>query len=531
MTDGARLSLKVRRDLLRVLLADHPDAPVGAINDATSVPWPASLPAGAHPTPAFVSPFELVDADDVDAMLALWGQALAVGHGRVNVSRALDIVEATIHLVDVREDHGAMIGVLTPRCGEATAGQVEAAEPETPRVCRLIRDRTGAIVELDEASPLMLGRTAAELIGRRSVEFMHPDDVAEGMLKWVTFLAAPEHPQILRSRWVRNDESMIWIELTNRTEASDRTRVITDVVDISEQMAAVAELHEGRELLDRLTQALPVGVVHLTRDRAVRYRNDRLHDILGTGAATTATELLATVHRDEQPLVDAALTDTLELGLDGDLDVAVRAGDVERRCHITMRALTDKDGALNGAVLSVDDVTERTLLHLELERRATFDPLTGSYNRASILSFLERVLQQRGSSGTAVVFIDIDRFKPVNDRYGHAVGDELLKMVADRVQGAIRGSDLVGRIGGDEFILVCPGTDSAEAALVTAERVADLLCWKPQLSIGPRTVRCSVGAAWTDVHGEDAATLVAQADHAMYEAKRTASTRPVPTVR
>ena len=90
----------------------------------------------------------------------------------------------------------------------------------------------------------------------------------------------------------------------------------------------------------------------------------------------------------------------------------------------------------------------------ELERRASLDPLTKCHNRRSIMTTLERTLAKyrETSLGVAVIFVDLDRFKPVNDRFGHAAGDELLTVLADRLRRTVRADDIVGRIGGDEFL-------------------------------------------------------------------------------
>ena len=111
-------------------------------------------------------------------------------------------------------------------------------------------------------------------------------------------------------------------------------------------------------------------------------------------------------------------------GRDTDLEIAVlREADDARRCEVNIRALTDDAGAVTGAIVCLTDVTDSVRMRQELEERATFDVLTQTRNRASVLDALERTLSAPVNGGTAVIFIDLDRFKVVNDRFGHAAGD------------------------------------------------------------------------------------------------------------
>jgi diguanylate cyclase (GGDEF)-like protein len=123
------------------------------------------------------------------------------------------------------------------------------------------------------------------------------------------------------------------------------------------------------------------------------------------------------------------------------------------------------------------------------------------------------------------LFVDVDRYTAVNDRYGHAAGDELLSIVAERLQSAVREDDIVGRIGGDEFLVLCPNVDGPAEALRLAERLAQAQAQEVHLAKGTVSVRLSIGVAWSSGEDADADELVAQADHAMYESKREGAGR------
>ena len=146
----------------------------------------------------------------------------------------------------------------------------------------------------------------------------------------------------------------------------------------------------------------------------------------------------------------------------------------ERICDLSLRPLTDAAGIVAGAVGCLSDVTDRVQLRRELEVRASVDRLTSCLNRDASLQLLERTTAapKAPGEGNALIYIDLDDFKSVNDRYGHAAGDRLLAEAAERLREAARKGDAVGRVGGDEFIVICPHVQSSAQAIKVAERVA-----------------------------------------------------------
>lgn len=145
---------------------------------------------------------------------------------------------------------------------------------------------------------------------------------------------------------------------------------------------------------------------------------------------------------------------------------------------------------------------------------------------------LESDVARRGAQPErAVIFLDLDGFKQVNDTLGHAAGDELLAIAGKRLKAAIRDEDLVGRLGGDEFLVLCPQMNGPERAGKLAERLGATLNADIRLAAGTITLQASVGVAWSEGHETTADTLVARADAAMYESKRlrAGQTREVTT--
>jgi diguanylate cyclase (GGDEF)-like protein len=216
-------------------------------------------------------------------------------------------------------------------------------------------------------------------------------------------------------------------------------------------------------------------------------------------------------------------------GLDGVLSGRLRTFEHRYPCPSPLEdrwfvvRITPLSGPPGGALVSHLDVTAWKLTEDRLVFRASHDPLTGLPNRDQVLIHLRTALARLARTGApvAVLFLDLDRFKPVNDRYGHAAGDRVLVHAANRLRHQMRATDLVGRVGGDEFLVVCDAGDTT--ALVDRLRLA---VGSPiQLGAELVSVGVSVGVAVAglpvdaDLDGE-AAMLVACADAAMYEDKR-----------
>ena len=228
--------------------------------------------------------------------------------------------------------------------------------------------------------------------------------------------------------------------------------------------------------------------------------------MVGVGRSTTVEEQLATVVPDDRGTLAEALEGVLVDGNDADLEVRLRmpGSSKMQRCAIAIRVLTDADDAPAGAVLCIDDVTEASALRAELERRATVDELTGCLNRAAVLDALDRILASHptGSAGTAVMFLDLDGFKEVNDTFGHKAGDQLLASAASRLRGAMRGVDIIGRLGGDEFIVVLPSVHNIDEAMRIGLRLGDALTAPLEVVGGlPMRIRSSIGVAWASTAG------------------------------
>ncbi|MBS0510144.1 MAG: diguanylate cyclase [Proteobacteria bacterium] len=205
---------------------------------------------------------------------------------------------------------------------------------------------------------------------------------------------------------------------------------------------------------------------------------------------------------------------------EGDFEGA-RAGGTSYTGHAVISTLRNASGDVRHRVALITDVTERRRRDDDIWRQANFDRLTGLPNRALFADRLDGMLRhaRRHQSSVAVLFIDLDRFKPVNDGFGHEIGDLLLRQVAHRLLGVFRDEDTVARIGGDEFIAVMQGDDVEAGGERAAAQVVEQLSQPFFVEERSLQVGCSVGIARFPVDGDSVEALVNAADRAMYRAK------------
>ena len=167
------------------------------------------------------------------------------------------------------------------------------------------------------------------------------------------------------------------------------------------------------------------------------------------------------------------------------------------------------------------DITERKRIEEQMRHMAQHDVLTGLANRALFSDRVQQAISRAGRthSQLAVLYIDLDHFKPINDTYGHAVGDAVLKTTAERLQSALRTSDSLGRIGGDEFNVLLTDVSGADSALAVAEKIARVVARPIDHNGHCLSISASIGVAIYPDHGSDEISLLSTADRAMYSSK------------
>ncbi|WP_051785812.1 two-component system response regulator [Endozoicomonas numazuensis] len=187
-----------------------------------------------------------------------------------------------------------------------------------------------------------------------------------------------------------------------------------------------------------------------------------------------------------------------------------------------MAAIVNDRQEVQGGVLLFQDITERKKLEDQLVQMAKYDSLTGLANRTLFREFLGASLarSQRRDKSTAVMYLDLDHFKEINDTLGHDAGDLLLKSVSDRLQECVREGDLVARLGGDEFAIILDDVAEASDAKLIAEKILTKIREPHDLDGEARHVGTSIGIATSEDTSDDAESLLKAADQAMYVAKK-----------
>ncbi len=276
---------------------------------------------------------------------------------------------------------------------------------------------------------------------------------------------------------------------------------------------------DGRSL-DRFASVLEATddlVVFTDPQGGMIYANRATRDFLGEDLG----------HLGDRPeLAEAVVFVREALAVDGprrwvgDINLTGVAGEA-RPMSLEVLAHRDDEGVLAFLSARARDITERVALQEQLRRQATHDPLTGLPNRTMLIDRIRRASAEVGTNPDnhmALLFVDLDRFKSINDNLGHAVGDQLLCAISRRVRTAVRPGDLIGRFGGDEFVVLCEDVESPESATRVAARIATVLEAPFRVGGHDIDVGVSIGIAYADGAG-DAEEILRDADAAMYRAK------------
>jgi diguanylate cyclase (GGDEF)-like protein/PAS domain S-box-containing protein len=527
------------RPAIDALLREHPDALLWASTpDGKIVPIPEDLGLAGYPRPDGMdghSGIELFVAEDRMTIVDAWLRAKEEGVAQA-VARLRTDPDQWIagRMLDLRDSHGVVLSMTWPIDGPPDDEEVRSragAATSAPRFCTRRQDPEGKVISCDDAYVQMFGYSIEEVMGRPTFEFAHPDDQARVIEGWVGVVSTGR-VQMFRVRMRRADDTWLWVDTTLHSYLDDpeQPHVIAECIDVSNEMEAQQALADREELLRHLIEEMPDGLLQLDAERSVLFHNTRLLEILHASDAPGGDEslehLLSTVTEEGRQRLHAAIDRVLGEGVreEAEVQAALPHGG---RCDILVkfRPLQRDSGETAGVIASVLDVTDSARARRELERMATYDALTGVHNRASIVKALE--IELAGSSATGVAYIDLDHFKSINDTLGHAAGDEVLVHAAKRMKAAMRASDELGRLGGDEFLILLRGVSGLGVAMAAAQRIADSVRGEWDLPCGSVELCASIGVACADAPGTTAEQLVERADAAMYRSKQKRRGVPV----
>jgi diguanylate cyclase (GGDEF)-like protein/PAS domain S-box-containing protein len=303
-------------------------------------------------------------------------------------------------------------------------------------------------------------------------------------------------------------------------------RNIFENITLRLEAAAREEMvREGKERYRLLLSHLPVGIFHYDTNLVITYCNDRL-------AAMLHSSVERVIGRDLKLLKEQAIQSCMRKALEGDMGYYeghyfATFSEADGWIYTTCTPFQNGGGKIVGGIAIVQDVTERKVAEDQIKNLAFYDPLTELPNRRLLLDRLHHALASSARSGKegALLFIDLDNFKALNDTLGHDMGDLLLRQVAQRLTSCVREDDTVARLGGDEFVVMLEdlGVDDLEAAAQTeavGEKILATLGRPYQLVAHEYRCTPSIGATLFNGHQLEQEELLKQADIAMYQAKK-----------
>jgi diguanylate cyclase (GGDEF)-like protein/PAS domain S-box-containing protein len=283
--------------------------------------------------------------------------------------------------------------------------------------------------------------------------------------------------------------------------------------------ALVASEHRFRALVQRSSDVIAT----VDADGTVTYVSPGIEWVAGVAPENAVgMHVLDGVHPDEREEAERLFTDVLRLGPTEEVrgELRVRHADGEWHWHeMRVRNLLS-DPAVRSVVANHRDVTERRNLQERLSWEATHDALTGLPNRSEFLRALADAARLHDGDHLGVLFIDLDRFKDVNDTFGHAAGDVLLGEAAARIAAVVRQGDVVARLGGDEFVVLVRGARQIDDVHALVARIEEAI--ERPFQVGKRavSVSASIGIAIVDGPIDDVESILRDADLAMYAAKK-----------
>ena len=390
----------------------------------------------------------------------------------------------------------------------------------------LVRDRSGRIIHANAAAMRMFG--------------IAPGQRADRVLDDAHWLVVDEHgretpreqyPASLALRtgqpfasavlgfFNRERRSLTWLSVTAVPQFAPGTREVDQVLTLFSDVTA---LKRDSTLFDRVQALAHVGGWQWDASHDRAFLTGEAQRVLGLARPpSTLADVLAGLRPPDRERLRTAVQDTMRGGKAFDLELMTGAAGTEATWVRMIGELEagDPTGArLHG---TVQDITLRKHTEESLRVQARTDPLTGLLNRDAVLGELEAMLA-RGARGAAVLYIDLDRFKIVNDVLGHAAGDRVLVSAARRLQRAVGTEGRIARFGGDEFMVVCDAGEDPERPQRLARGILDAFGVSFRMDGEEFSITASIGIARAPLDGRMPQQLIQNADLAMYESKRRA---------
>ncbi|MGA2648805.1 MAG: EAL domain-containing protein, partial [Candidatus Sulfotelmatobacter sp.] len=381
----------------------------------------------------------------------------------------------------------------------------------------------------------VLGYSPEELRATSSIEQIHPDDRPR-VLRAAEKARLSGQGERVEYRMRHKDGSWRILESTACTTRDARgqtdklvivNRDITQRKRTEELLLHNAALRHAEEKYRAIFEDAVVGIFQMTPEGRPLSINRALAQIHGY---ESPEQLMAEVSNlVSQLFVGSGQIDELKRVLDE--KGVVRSAEVEVHCRdrsrkwvlANVRAVCDSGGKIVLYEGTLEDITDRKVAENQVQFLAYYDALTELPNRTLLRDRLGKALagSRRRKDKVAVLFLDLDRFKVINDSLGHSFGDLLLRKIADRLKSQVREQDTVARVGGDEFLVVLTDVKDGTDAAIAAEKIMDAMIAELVIQGRSFSVSCSMGISIFPEHGADSETLIKNADAAMYSAKES----------
>lgn len=386
----------------------------------------------------------------------------------------------------------------------------------------VVVDVAGRVTWISPAVEKMIGVAPESLIGKSAASFIHADDLSVAADQMTSALAATDgQPVTLRSMNAAGEWRHLRVTASDFTDDPDIEGLVFSVADVTDEV-------EARRSSQRLSTALELSpdlVITLTRSGEV-WMNRAASTLLGMAEAPHRDVLL-----DRTPLwarhritheIGPALLETGSW--EGELALLDREGELVPLSVVAVGL--SEASRIDIVTVIARDISERKAFEDQLEHQATHDPLTGLPNRTLLLDRLRVAVGRAARQRTvaAILFLDLDNFKTINDGLGHSAGDQLLRQVSRRIESAVRPGDTVARFGGDEFAVLCEDLPDRDEAVAIALRIEAALARPVVLDTTEVTATVSIGVATSD-GDQDAESLMRDSDAAMYQAKARGRSR------
>ena len=370
---------------------------------------------------------------------------------------------------------------------------------------------------VNRAAEDITGYAAEDLTGRDFWTITHPDDREMIRQRGLARQRGESVPNRYEFRIIRKDGGTRWLDFTaGLITYEGQPAGLGTAFDITERIESETRF---RTLVENSSDAIAL----IGRDGVIQWAGPSTEHVLGWSESdVVGAKVLDFIHPDDHPHLAHQFSQVVETPREiVNLEYRARTKDGSWRwVEATARNLLD-DPAIGAIVANYRDISERKIAEEEIRHQALHDVLTGLPNRSLFQDRLELALAHasRGHHFLAVMFVDLDLFKLINDELGHAIGDRLLQRVAARLTAAVRASDTVARFGGDEFTLVIEDLAHAEDVSGIADKIADSIAVPFDVDGHRIHITASIGITLSPNDGNDADTLIRNADKAMYRAK------------